>query len=219
MISPLAMRERYGFESFRYFLLREMSFGRDASFSEEALVTRVNADLSKNLGNLESRCLKMLGRFREGVVPEPGAATELEQGLEALVKRIPIAVDEQMRNMEPHRALASVFELVDATNKYIDERAPWKLAKETDNAESVELLDKTLYSICEMLRIISLLLAPFLPETAAKILERLGLADALEKATLPQDAQSWGRLPAGNQTTVGDPLFPRLEAPAKEDGN
>jgi methionyl-tRNA synthetase len=219
MISPLAMRERYGFESFRYFLLREMSFGRDASFSEEALVTRVNADLSKNLGNLESRCIKMLGRFREGIVPEPGAATELEQGLQELVKRIPLAVDEQMRNMEPHRALASVFELVDATNKYIDTRAPWKLAKETDSAESMELLDKTLYTVCEMLRVIALLLAPFLPETASRILERLGLSDALKKAELPQDAQAWGGLPAGNQTQSGEPLFPRLEMPAAEDAN
>jgi methionyl-tRNA synthetase len=93
------------------------------------------------------------------------------------------------------------------------------LAKETDNPESMELLDKTLYTICEMLRVIALLLAAFLPETASRILERLGLADVLEKAVLPQDAQAWGGLPAGNQTQTGDPLFPRLEMPAAEDAN
>ncbi len=214
MISPLVMKERYGFEPFRYFLLREMNFGRDASFTEEALVTRVNADLSKNLGNLESRCLKMLGRFRDGVLPEPGPAEELEEKLEALTRSIAQAVDDQMRAMEPHRALASVFELVDATNKYIDQRAPWKLAKDADASA---LLNKTLYTICEMLRIIALLLGPFLPDTAAAILERLGQGDTLGCAKLPEDAQRWGALPVGQQTAIGAPLFPRMELPQDKD--
>jgi len=213
MISPLVMRERYGFEPFRFFLLREMSFGRDASFSEESLVTRINADLSKNLGNLESRCLKMLSRFRDGIVPKPGPEGELEVGLEAMAERIPREVDEQMRRMEPHRALGSIFELVDAANKYLDQRAPWKLAKDPDARVD---LDTTLYTVCELLRIIALLLGAFLPETAQALLERLGLAGELGNTLLPRDAQAWHRLPPGTQTTLGAPLFPRIEV-AQED--
>ncbi len=208
MVSPLAMRERYGFDAFRYFLLRDMSFGLDSTFSEEALVTRINADLANNLGNLLSRTLNMTARFSDGVVPAPGPTDELEQEVQNAAAKAAAEMDQRMRAMELHRAVEAVTRLIDATNKYIDRRAPWKAAKEEGREAEVRT---TLYTCCQALRSIGLLLAPIIPEAAAEILSRLGQADLLATAQLPADATAWGALAPGTPTTKGDPLFPRVE--------
>lgn len=211
MISPLIMRDRYGFDAFRYFLLREMAFGLDASFSEEALVARINADLANNLGNLVSRTLNMTARFANGKVPEPGPLEEPEREVEAAAAAAVAEVDEHVRNLELHRALESVLRVVDSANRYLELREPWKAAKDPSRAGQV---DTTLYTCCEALRIVALLLAPFMPEKAPEILERLGLEGLLAHAQLPRDA-AWGGIPAGNPTTKGPPLFPRIEDAAE----
>ncbi len=210
MISPLAMRERYGFDAFRWFLLREMSFGLDAGFSEEALVTRINADLANNLGNLVSRTLNMTARFAGGVVPEPGPGAELEAGVRQAAADAAAEVDRRVRSLELHRAAEAVMRLVDATNKYLDQRAPWKAAKEEEREAEVRT---TLYTCCQALRSIGLLLAPLVPEAAAEILARLGQPELLAGARLPDDAAAWDRLAPGTATTKGDSLFPRAELP------
>jgi methionyl-tRNA synthetase len=214
MISPLLMREKYGFEAFRYFLLRAMSFGVDANFTEEALVGRINADLANNLGNLVSRTLNMTGRFADGLVPKAGDEGEHEREVQEACALAVAAVDRHVDDLEVHRALEAVFRAVDATNQYLEKREPWKAAKDPERADSVPT---TLYTCCEALRIVALLLAPFLPETAAEILVRIGEPDALEGARLPEDA-SWGGIRTGAATTKGTPLFPRveLEAAAKD---
>ncbi len=210
MISPLIMRDKYGFEAFRYFLLRSMSFGIDANFSEDALITRINADLANNLGNLVSRTLNMTGRFADGRVPAPdatGGDDALEQAVQDACAEAVASVDQYVESMEVHRALEALFRAVDATNQYLEKREPWKAAKDPARAASVPT---TLYTCCEALRIIALLLSPFLPETAAEILARVGLAGALDSARLPEDAV-WGRIPVGGETTKGKPLFPRID--------
>jgi len=207
MISPLIMRDRYGFDAFRYFLLREMAFGLDASFSEEALVTRINADLANNLGNLVSRTLNMTARYAGGHVPAPGPLEEPEREVEAAAAAAVVEVDEHIRDMQPHRALESILHVVDSANRYLELREPWKAAKDPARAGQV---DTTLYTCCEALRIVGILLSPFLPQKAPEILARLGLEDALAHARLPDDA-TWGRIPVGSPTTKGPPLFPRIE--------
>jgi len=213
MISPLIMQERYGFEAFRYFLLRDMVFGLDSSFSEESLVARINADLANNLGNLVSRTLNMTKRFAEGRVPEPGPAEEPEERVRKAAEEAVAGLQRHMSRTELHRALESVFQLADEANRYLEEREPWKAAKDPELAERVRT---TLYTCCEALRILSILLSPFLPEKSAEIAARLGLADAHEGARLGEDTR-WGGIPLGIETRKGDPLFPRIETAPETD--
>ncbi len=213
MVSPLAMRDRYGFDAFRYFLLREMVFGLDASFSEEALIARINADLANNLGNLVSRTLNLTARFAGGKVPEPGEPEAPERRVSAEAARAGETADACLRRNEFHRALEAIFQLVDVVNRYLEERAPWKSGKDPAAAAQTA---STLYTSCEALRVIALLLAPFLPETAPELLARLGLEGELGRARLP-DALRWGGLRPGTSTRQGKPLFPRMEHAAVED--
>jgi methionyl-tRNA synthetase len=210
MISPLAMRERYGFDAFRYFLLREMVYGLDASFSEEALVARINADLANNLGNLVSRTLNLTARFAGGSVPEAGESQALERDVQAAAARAAESVDACLRRNELHRALEALFQLVDAVNRYLEERAPWKTGKDPALAQQTAT---TLYTSCEALRVIGLLLAPFMPDTAQELLARIGQDAALASARFP-DALRWGGLAAGAPTRQGKPLVPRIERAA-----
>jgi methionyl-tRNA synthetase len=214
MISPLVMREKYGFEAFRFFLLRDMVFGLDSNFTEEALVARINADLANNLGNLVSRTLNMTARFAGGRVPECGEISELEEEVATTALRAVGKVDVHMRRCEIHRALEIIFEFVDAVNRYLEQRAPWKAAKQPGAEEQVAT---TLYTSCEALRCIALLIAPFLPETAAEILERLGIEGGREGPHSLDDLGRWGGLRAGTPTTKGPALFPRIEPPAEKE--
>jgi methionyl-tRNA synthetase len=211
-VPPLAMKERYGFDAFRFFLLREMAFGSDSDFSHEALAARVNADLANNLGNLLSRTLDMTARYAGGRIPEPGEAGSAERTVQDAARRTAQQIDEQLRRCEPHRALESLFGFTGGVNRYLEERAPWKLAKQ-ESPDAKAALATTLYTACEALRAAALLLAPFLPETAPVILARLGLADALRDARLPEAAARWGLLVPGTPTSRGEPLFPRIELP------
>ena len=209
LISPIAMDERYGFEAFRYFLLREMVFGQDSSFSEPLLIARINADLANNLGNLVSRTLNMTKRFADGVVPAAGAQEEAEEVIEKTAARVTAEVDEHVLSLRPQRALESIMGLVDETNRYLERREPWKAAKDPDRASQVPT---TLYTCCESLRITAVLLSAFLPQTSQEILSRLGVENALQESVL-QELTQWGGLEAGLPTIKGAPLFPRVDVP------
>jgi methionyl-tRNA synthetase len=201
MINPLKMKQEYGFEAFRYFLLREMPFGLDTGFSEEALVRRINADLANNLGNLLQRSLRMVARYFDGVVPEPNGRS----GLEEVATRVVRETDHQMREFVTSRALTSLWELIDAANKYLDQEAPWKLARDPDQRER---LATVLYETLEVLRVIAALLAPFLPETSPRILAALGNPPVPK---LLSDALRWGQLAPGSRIVESEALFPRIE--------
>jgi methionyl-tRNA synthetase len=222
MISPLLLRDRYGFEQARYFLLREMSFGNDANFTEEALVERTNADLANNLGNLLSRTLNLVEKFCDGKVPEPADedAWPLNHGGPAWTLALQnvwsgMGHDEQgLPNGEPprfHDALAAILEFSGAVNRYVDGHAPWKAVKQPDGDPIVRT---SLYWACESLRQIALLVSPFLPATAQEILTRLGLPTVLASARI--EDLGGPRLPPGTPITKGTPLFPRLALPAPE---
>ncbi len=211
LVAPLVMRDKYGFDAFRYYLLREMAFGVDSEFSEEGLVARINGDLANNLGNLVSRTLNMTARFAGGEVPEPGERGSSEEAVVAAAGTAAERVDAHLRRNELHRALEAIFAFSDTVNRYLEERAPWKVAKQKETGWE-EHVATTLYTSCEALRVVALLLAPFLPDTAPRILERLGVGDALPQARLPDDAARWGLLAPGTPTSKGAPLFPRIES-------
>ncbi|MDX1650630.1 MAG: class I tRNA ligase family protein, partial [Myxococcota bacterium] len=209
VISPLAMKERYGFEPFRFYLLREMSYGLDAGFGESAMVTRANADLSNALGNLVSRTLNMTGRFAGGAVPEPDVSGPDEARVREALARAGEEVDAAVRRVEPHRALEALFRAVAEANRYLDGKAPWQATKDPEREGEVRT---TLFTTCQALHGIARLLAPFLPEAAAEILRRLGAPEG-GVGTLPEAAADFEALAPGTATAKGPPLFPRLEAP------
>jgi methionyl-tRNA synthetase len=206
MISPLAMRERYGFEAFRYFLLREMSFGLDSNFSEEALVDRVNADLANNLGNLASRTLNLVEKLCGGAVPRAVASGEPERAVREAARRAREAAEAAMEELRFHEALAAAIAFASEVNRYLDAEAPWKAAKQEGGEARVAT---SLATACQAIRDLAVLLQPFLPEAARGLAERLGLTEGqLQLAAFGSEP------PVGSRVTKGPPLFPRVELPA-----
>jgi len=207
IVDPLDILEGYGRDPLRYFLMREIAFGQDGNYSEDALITRYNADLANDLGNLYSRVLSMIKKYRDSVVPK---ASNTDDGLRQAMPRAREAYVENMKTYLTHRALASVWELISTANRYVDEQQPWALAKDESKAAD---LDRVLLNLAETLRVAAVLVYPTMPEKALVMLERLGcpvegghpLITDLDEV----DAT------AGNTVQPGDPLFPRLDKEAK----
>ncbi len=206
VVHPLELVDRFGVDSYRYFFMREVPFGQDGNYSIEAIVDRHNADLANGLGNLASRVLAMLGSNYDGVVPEadPLAAAG---PLPALVSDVVERLDAAMEIFSLTAAVAAVWEIVSEANRYLVERAPWKLAKEGGHDEE---LAEVLYASAEVLRILAVLIQPVMPSAAERLWEQLGISDPLTSQRLP-DAARWGGLAAGTKTSKGDSLFPRLD--------
>jgi methionyl-tRNA synthetase len=192
-----------GTDALRYFLLREVVFGQDGSFSYDALVGRYNSDLANGLGNLASRTLSMIHQYRAGVIPEsPGDSRIAESATEATSAAL-----DAFEKFEFSKALEIVWSLIASVDKYIVEQAPWKQAK----AEGAEkLLDQTLYTAAEALRIVTSLLAPVLPESCAKIYSQLGFTQPITEVRTKD--LHWGHLPAGQSLRTVAAVFPRAEA-------
>src|SRR5262245_55775022 len=195
-------------DAIRYFVLREVAFGLDGDFSHTALVQRFNADLANDLGNLLSRTLTMLQRYCQGVIPQPRPTGTTDNTLaEAGAKLLP-DLDPLLNELAFHRALARLWEYIRLVNRYIDEQAPWALAREPAQRRQ---LDTVLYSQVESLRLIALLLFPFMPHTAASMWHQLGLQDEISTQHLAT-ATAWGGVPPETQIQPGVQLFPRIEA-------
>jgi methionyl-tRNA synthetase len=202
-VEPLPMQAKYG-EAFRYFLLRESVFGLDSDFSEDALVARLNADLANDLGNLVSRTLSMLDRYAGSRVPH---AHTTDAALRDRALALAPAMRVAMETFAFHRALASLWEFLGEVNRYVDRTAPFILAKDPSRRADLET---ALYHCAESLRIVAILLRPFLPVTAGRIAEQLGVPEHVATATLA-DAETWGLLRPDTPVRRGDALFPRLE--------
>ncbi|MBI2529042.1 MAG: methionine--tRNA ligase [Candidatus Rokubacteria bacterium] len=201
VVEAFALTDKYGHDAFRYFLLREMNFGLDASFSEEALVGRLNADLANDLGNLVSRATTLIVNFGGGAVPAPGPEGAEEASLRETLERVRLEVDAVMEEFAFQRALSAIWEFVGRVNRYVDTAAPWTLAKDASRAER---LSTVLYTLGESLRCLGILLDPFLPGAAGKIRAALG-------APAPRlDDLQWGRLAAGTRVQKAPGLFPRI---------
>jgi methionyl-tRNA synthetase len=212
VVEPLTLARVYGIDQMRYFFLREMVFGLDAVFSEEALHLRLNADLANDLGNLFARSLGMAFKYRKGVVPAPGPAESLDEDTARQARETAADFLRLFPELEFSRALARVWDLVGHLNRYIVATAPWELAKDP----AVHLrLDTVLYHLLEGLRFLAVLLRPVMPGSAARMGEHLGLgADFLTEPF--SRALTWGLLQPGGTLKKGAALFPRLEPAAAQ---
>jgi methionyl-tRNA synthetase len=206
VVDPIALVEKYGVDAVRYFFLREVNFGLDGSFSEEALINRINGDLANDYGNLLKRSLGMVGRYTGGLVPAPGEGgdDDTDAALKSAWSNARDAVFPAMEAFGFQKALTAIWDLVRAANKYVDAAAPWTLAREG----RTDRLNTVLYNLCEALRIIGVWTAAFLPEKSAELLDRVAVpAGERDLAS----TRAWGALTSGGQTRGGEPLFPRLE--------
>ncbi|MDF2568574.1 MAG: metG [Sporomusa sp.] len=212
VIDPLALIDEFGPDAIRYFLLREITLGLDGNFSRDALINRINADLANDLGNLLHRSLSMIGRFNGGVIEAPGETEAIDMELIELARSTAAQYEKHMEHQDINTALKDVWALIGRTNKYIDETGPWALAK--DPAKKSRL-NTVLYNLAEVLRITSILIAPFMPVTAPKVWNQLGITADFASVTLGE-AQAWGRLTAGTTVAKPEPIFPRIEEKPEE---
>ncbi|MDQ3983031.1 MAG: class I tRNA ligase family protein, partial [Actinomycetota bacterium] len=193
-----------------YYFVREMSFGQDGNFSWESMVDRYNVDLANDFGNLASRVLSMATRYLDGVVPDGPSGDDLTDADRSLREVHSAALADMERAVDdiaPHEALRAAWRFVGACNAYVEDAAPWKLAKDPDARRRLEVV---LYVLLDSLRELALMTSPITPKAAQELWERLGLEGRVDAQTFASDV----RLVAGGKVRTGDPLFPRLDDPS-----
>jgi len=206
-IDPFEAVDRFGAEAVRYLLLRELPFDRDGDISWETMTDRFNADLANDLGNFVYRTLSMLQRYFDGKVPAPDAdATALDKQLRTAFDRAVRGQDKHLKALDFTAGLDLIWEAINRGNKYIEESAPWVLAKQSDQRKRLQTV---LYNLVEAIRLTAYLVSPFLPETAGKIAAQVKADLNTPWAT----AREWGRLAPRTQTSLAGVLFPRIEKP------
>lgn len=213
VVDPMALIDEFGADAIRYFLLREITLGQDGSFSRDALITRINADLANDLGNLLHRALSMIKKFQGGILYKPDGEATLDLTLVEDAQKTVQQYAQEMEAIQLSTGIRTVWSFISRANKYIDETMPWALAKDPAKKDD---LRRVLYNLAESLRVISGLISPFMPRTAQSIWEQLALPWDFAGHRL-DDLKVWGKIPDGH--AVGEPkqLFPRIEMEAEEE--
>lgn len=197
--------KQYGSDAIRYFLLREMQVGTDGTYTEDNLVDRLNSDLANDLGNFISRSLAMIVKYRGGIVPAAGEDTALEAELKALSQEVKGRVEERLEALDPAGALENLWRFVSRLNKYVDETAPWALAKQEGQEAR---LDTVLHTFAEAIRNLAILCAPFMPKFPGKVVRLIGIDETMIRW---EDADRWDLLSSDIHVEKGEPLFPRVD--------
>lgn len=205
VVDPVVLAKRYGVDALRYFLMREFPFGSDGNFSNEALIARINSDLANDLGNLVSRTVAMTEKYFGGTLIKDRVPDALDDELISMTKALRNIYEEQMDKFAPQNALIEIFKVLSRANKYIDETAPWILAKDESNRAR---LATVMYNLLETIRICTVLLQPFIPDSCIKIFDQIGAGEDLRTW---DSASEFGCLPADVKVVKAAPIFPRID--------